>query len=243
MSRRLFTAAAALGAGALLLSACATGTAVDPGSNDPDAVEQGGAQEMDVDAAWLNGGSAIGVITWGSSSCVPTAEDVTVEADGTLAITMTDAATAETPCTMDMAPRATMVSLPDGVDATKDLDIVVTLGDAIGETDLDAATNIPADFEEFSPSAGWTDIDGVYVVLTWGSSTCVPVVMNSEVTGADEVTLEFQAAPADKPCTMDMAPRLNLADAPGVKDNGQTMLTITGDGEFATPVTVPILGS
>lgn len=241
MTRRIVAAMAALGTAALLLAGCATGTAVNPGSPDPEDVDQGGTVEIEVDAAWLDGGRAIAIITQGSSSCVPTASDVTLEADGTLAVTLVEPA-ADTPCTRDMAPRATLVALPEGVDPTKELEIAVTGEGYYGDTDLDGATNIDTKLGEGLPSAGWTDKDGVFVILTYGSGSCVPVVENTEVTAENAVAVTFVTPAADQVCTMDFVGRVVLADAPGVEANGNTQLTLSGGGDFGEPVTIPIYG-
>ena len=80
-------------------------------------------------------------------------------------------------------------------------------------------------------------------MLTWGSSSCAPVV--SEVSASDpkNVTVTF-ADQGDKPCTMDMAPRATLVSVGGldVDDSGTTITLSGADAQFATPVTVPVIG-
>ena len=48
----------------------------------------------------------------------------------------------------------------------------------VADTDLAGVPGLggPGSETDFEPSAGWTDQDGMFVLLTWGSSTCPPVV-------------------------------------------------------------------
>ena len=57
--------------------------------------------------------------------------------------------------------------------------------DLLDEIDVDAdpdATATPGSSTEYQPSAGWFD-DGGLVLLTWGSSSCAPVVESVEADG------------------------------------------------------------
>ena len=82
-----------------------------------------------IEAAWLDGGRMIGIVTEGSSTCVPTVGTAELENNGVLAVTF-DEPDAETPCTMDYVPRVSLVEVPDGVDPSKDLAISV-VGDGL----------------------------------------------------------------------------------------------------------------
>ncbi|GAA1919103.1 hypothetical protein GCM10009775_09580 [Microbacterium aoyamense] len=229
----------ALGAIALvaLLSGCATPAG---GSGGATPIESDSGSEIEVDAAWLDGGRMIGLVTQGSSTCIPTASDVTLS-DGSLEVTLEEPA-ADTPCTRDMVSRVTLVAVPEGVDPTQDLDIWVTGEGYYGETDLDGVEGLVAGGEtDYLPSAGWAGSDGEFLLLTWGSSTCVPVLENAEATGAAEVTLTFQTPPADQVCTMDMAPRGQVVFVDGPEDDEGVFAILTG-GEFAG-ARVPIVGS
>ncbi|MEZ5213694.1 MAG: hypothetical protein R2692_02225 [Microbacterium sp.] len=112
-----------------------------------------------------------------------------------------------------------------------------------GDTDLDGVAGLVAGgATDYAPSAGWVD-DDLIAVLTWGSSSCAPVV--SEVSASDpkNVTVTF-ADQDDKPCTMDMAPRATLVSVAGLgaDDDGTTITSSGADAQFATPVTVPVIG-
>ena len=233
---------ALIGAGALALAGCATSTS-GAGSSGASADPSASASQLEVEAGWLDGGRQIALVTWGSSGCVPTAMDATVQADGALAVTLDDGP-ADTACTADYTPRVTLVPVPEGVDPTKDLDLVVTDAHGTrGDTDLDGVAGLVAGgATDYAPSAGWVD-DDLIAVLTWGSSSCAPVV--SEVSASDpkNVTVTF-ADQDDKPCTMDMAPRATLVSVAGLgADDDGTTITLSGaDAQFATPVTVPVIG-
>lgn len=238
-SRRSLTLAALLGAGALLLAGCATGSTgpASGGSSAPTA-----STELELQAGWLDGGRQIALVTQGSSSCVPMVSDATLQADGTLAISLEDAP-ADQVCTADFAPRVSLAAAPEGVDATKALAIVVTdAHGARGEVELAGATGLVAPTEN-APSAGWVSADS-FALLTWGSSSCAPVVQDVAASAPTSVTVTFATPPADQMCTMDMAPRVALVSTAGltVDATGATVTLTGGDAQFATPVTVPIIG-
>lgn len=221
---------------ALAFTGCATTT---PGGA-PAGDQPGGVAgaEIDVDAAWLAGGSMIALVTWGSStpSCAPMLDDATVE-DGVLVVSLQENPEAVKGCDGDAPALATLVGLPDGVDPAQELEIRVTYGvDSWGETDLDAYDG--RDVAEYTPSAGVVD-DDLIAVLTWGSSSCAPVVASAEFDG--EATLvEFETPASDQVCTMDMAPRVTMVSGFNVGEAAE--VTLTGGAEFADPVTIPLAG-
>ncbi|MCR2813895.1 hypothetical protein [Microbacterium sp. zg.Y1084] len=249
MTLRLSPVLAGAGLAVLLagvLSACATADPASPASpGSPGTAAPGDVIETDVDATWLDGGRMIGIVTQGSSTCVPMADAATVTSDGVLEVTLVDPA-GDTPCTADMSPRVTVVGVPEGVDPSQDLEILVTGDDYGADLELDGIPGLaaPAGQTDYAPSAGWVD-DGAFVVLTWGSSSCAPVIESVEATAADAVTVTFAEPEADRMCTMDIAPRAALAYLDGgteVDDDAEVTLTLTGGGpEFAEPVTTTIL--
>lgn len=224
---RVVAVTAAITAG-LMLSACATPTGAAPEpSPPPPAPAQETTQASELDAAWLDAGRAIALVTYGSSTCVPTVDDVQGEGSS---VTVVISEREDGPCTMDYVPQATYVALPAGVDITGELTIVVT-GALEGATmldDEDDLTGIPGESTDYTPSAGWFDATG-FVVLTWGSSSCAPTVAAVEAAGDDALALTFADLPEDQVCTMDMAPRVAVAAAPeGFRDEDDVTLTFAG---------------
>ncbi|GAA3635293.1 hypothetical protein GCM10022200_18250 [Microbacterium awajiense] len=233
---RLRTLAAAAAASALLLLA---GCATSPGGGDattgPSPSDDPAAAELA--AAWLDSGRAVGLVTWGSSTCQPTA---IVEPEGqTLRVELVDDAQAA--CTRDYVPRATVLGVPEDVDATENLEIIVT-GDAYsGRVELDGLDPeyVVEGMTDYEPSAGWTDIDGMFVILTWGSSGCPPVLEDVTETAEAEITATFADPPADQVCTADMAPRGTVAYVDALSEDSDVELVLVGDGYDS--VRVPIL--
>lgn len=232
MTTRTTTAATSLLVlAALGLAGCATspGAGDTPGAPETDTAAPQGDAELD--AAWLDGGRAIGVVTYGSSSCQPVAGEATASGQ-TVTVEITEQGEA---CTRDYVPRASFVSLPEGVDPSQDVEIVIT-GAFAGDTDLDGIPGFvpPAAGEvaDMLPSAGWFD-DGGLVLLTYGSSSCPPVFDTVELTPAGEVRVVEAAAPADQVCTMDYAPRLSVLGVGEVSDDDRpgelVLVSATGD--------------
>ena len=122
LARRLLALPVALILAGGALAGCATPAASGPSASPS---TDGDSTEFEMDAAWLDDGRIIGLVTMGSSSCVPAAEEATLEADGSLSVTLVEP-DADTACTADMATRVTLVEVPEGVDPAEDLAITVT---------------------------------------------------------------------------------------------------------------------
>lgn len=240
--RPAITAASILSA-ALLLAGCAsspgdvaptsTGTT---GFAPPVATDDG----FETDAAWLDDGRMVAVVTWGSSTCIPRASADGVVADGqSLTVTLTEVSPSGA-CTADLVPRATPVTLPAGIDPTQDVELHVTLASSTSTIELDGNETLngtPGDPTIFEPSAAWFD-DASLVLLTWGSSSCPPVVEGLDVSG-NTGTVTF--ATPEGACTADMGPRATVIEF-GDLDEGAAegfVLTLVGDGLDGT---VPVLG-
>lgn len=245
MSRRSLSLAAGFGLALLtagVLTACASaggpGSGTSTTSPSASATADGGAGvETELEVAWLDNGRMIGLVTQGSSTCVPTAGDVAF-ADGVLEVELVDPPE-DTACTRDLVPRVTVVAVPEGVDPTQDLEVRLT-GAYTGDADLGGVDGLdPSGETDYLPSAGWTDEDGQFIVLSWGSSTCVPAVESVTAAGT-EVTVTFATPPADQVCTMDMAPRGTLVQVDGSLDDDSEVFAILTGGEFDN-VRIPIL--
>lgn len=238
LPRRILALPVALLVAGAALAGCASQAATAP-SSSPTAGDD--STEMEVDAAWLDDGRIIGLVTMGSSSCVPAADDATLEADGSLSVTLVEP-DADEVCTADFAPRVTLVEVPEGVDPAEDLAITVTGGGFTGTTELEGVESLAGGgMTDYLPSAGWTDTDGQFVLLTWGSSSCVPVIADVAASGPAEVSVTFETPPADQVCTMDMAPRATVVAVDGLEEDSNVELVLAGGPEFDN-VRIPIYG-
>lgn len=231
-SRLVLSASAALAA-ALLIVGCSSSPGSETPTSSPEPDGSGSTVPVDGDgmeAAWLDDGRLFALVSWGSSTCVPIVDEVS--ADGQkVTVSLVDAPAddeQEVPCTADLAPRASIGGLPEGVDPTKDVEFVVTLGELTEDVELDgnaALTGVPGESTDYAPSAGWFDDEGI-VLLTWGSSSCAPVVDDIEVQDGG-ATVTF--ATVEGACTMDMVPRATLLGVGDHDDDAPFTLTLVGD--------------
>lgn len=219
---------------ALLIAGCTSTPGADAPTSAPTTSPDASGDDVgDVEGTLLDDGRMFAVVTWGSSTCVPQVDEVSAEGQ-TVSVTLVEPAAegdGEKACTADMAARASVGALPEGVDPTKEITLQVTYGDVVDDVDLDgdpSFSGMPGSSTEYTPSAGWFD-DGSLVLLTWGSSSCPPVVENLEASGATGtatfVTDDTQV------CTMDMAPRATILEFGDdtVEDDAFT-LTLVGGG-------------
>ncbi len=225
--------AAALAASALLIAGCAGTTAPGAGKIDPPASEP-----VPVEAAWLDDGRVLAVVTWGSSTCVPSVGTAVAAGQH---ITVTFAEREFAACTMDYSPRASLVALPEGVDPKQNVSLTI-VDPGMPNTPLHVELRGQAHFgghggepTDYEPSAGRFGQDGV-VLLTWGSSGCPPIV--EDVTLNDSDLLVTFVTDTQRMCTADMAPRLTVLGFDGAKSD---TLTLTLNGDNFDTVTVPVI--
>lgn len=239
---RTLTASALLLVAGLALAGCASnpapgGAASEPAT--PEAETTTPVGESELAAAWLDDGRAIGVVAYGSSSCPPVAGEVT--ADGqTVTVDITDRGDA---CTRDNVARAAFVALPAGVDPAQDVEVVVTGGYSGTATLAGVAGLVPPAADaagDMVPSAGWFGAAGI-VMLTWGSSSCPPVIDGVEVAATGEVRVTEAEAPADQVCTMDYAPRLSVLEfaAPAGEPRPDRLVLVPATGDEQP---IPLIG-
>ena len=93
---------------AFTLGACATPPAATPDEGTVQSPAPGDVTDPQLGAAWLDGGKHIALVTYGSSSCVPVADTVTLEGD-TIKVEFVEPP-ADQMCTADFAPRADLAS-------------------------------------------------------------------------------------------------------------------------------------
>lgn len=222
----MLVAAALAATAAMGLSACAgspSGPAA-PSANTPTG------------AVWLDGGATIGLLTQGSSICAPVVAEAAGAGD---ALDVTLDPSPNDACTDDAVWRATLLATPAELDPTQDVSITV-------DGELEASVVLPAlgadapAREEYAPSAGWSTIPGALVVLSWGSSSCVPEADEVRAGEGGEAVVHFVEPPADRVCTMDMSPRATMVEVPG--DLADATTAVLSGAEF-DDVRVPILGS
>ncbi|HWS49670.1 MAG TPA: hypothetical protein VN241_01550 [Microbacterium sp.] len=227
-SSRVLGALSAFAVAALLMAGCTSSPGAEaPRSTDsPPPSSSGDDDANDIEATLLDDGRMFAVVTRGSSTCVPNVDSVEAEGQNVRVALVDGEAEA---CTADMAPRASIGALPEGVDPTQDMTLDVTYGDASDDVDLDgqpALSGTPGGSTEFQPSAGWFG-DGGLVLLTWGSSTCPPVVESIDGAGSSGTVI---FATEDGMCTMDMAPRATiLSFGDDVDEEGFTLTLQGGD--------------
>lgn len=184
---------------------------------------------FELDAAWLDAGRMAAVVTYGSSSCAPFADKIT--ADGQTVRVTLDEGDPHQPCTDDYTGRASSLPLPEGIDPTQDVELVITLGDVTGEVGLRgsaALTGTPGEPTDYEPSAGWLDGTAL-VLLTWGSSSCPPMPESFEASG-NSGTITF-VTDTERICTADMGPRLTLVDFGELDDGAKDDFTLTLVGD------------
>ena len=110
---RIFLAAfGALAVASVVLAGCATSSARSP--SESVLPEQSIEPDPDVGAAWLDSGRMVGLVTLGSSTCVPRLADEAQYTDDVLHVELA-APEADEPCTSDLVPRVTLVDVPKEV--------------------------------------------------------------------------------------------------------------------------------
>lgn len=230
---RLAAVLSSLAAIALLAAGCTSTPGAGTPTSSPAPSASAGDDTGDIEGVLLDDGRMFAVITWGSSGCVPQVDEVSAEGQ-TVTVTVVDLPDEngeEKVCTADYSPRASIGALPEGVDPTAEITLNVTYGDIVDDVDLDGNPDFagkPGSSTEYQPSAGWFD-DGSLVLLTWGSSSCAPVVESVEGSG-NAGTVTF-VTDAEQVCTMDMAPRATIIAFPDDDvDDDDFTLTLTGDG-------------
>src|SRR5688572_1168552 len=150
----------ALAVATLALAGCATPAGGSPSSEPTthNTVEP----DPDLGAAWLDSGRLVGLVTLGSSTCVPALADEAKYTDGVLRVEFASPE-ADQACTMDLVPRVTLVGVPADVDPAEDLEIEVTGDDYFGQVELPGVEGLDSSGEtDYQPSAGWATAEGQF---------------------------------------------------------------------------------
>ncbi|MCK8469042.1 hypothetical protein M0722_17735 [Microbacterium sp. KSW4-16] len=216
--------ASLIAAVALSAAACADFPGAETPSSTPKQETPDTSDDQQAAAAWVDEGRMFAILTWGSSTCVPLVESATAEGQ-TLTVDLVNAPEA-TACSADMAPRVSLGVVPGSIDAAKGVELIVREGEREDRFDLVAVSGTAPLGSETAlvPTAAWLD-DGLVVLVTWGSSTCVPVVESVEVAnGGATVTFSDE----DGPCTRDIVPRATLIAVDGTAAGEEFELTLVG---------------
>ncbi|MGP3533310.1 hypothetical protein ACTU3I_00825 [Microbacterium sp. RD1] len=220
---------------AALLAGCATGGPAGPVTPPPDGGSESPA-EVEVSAAWLDGGSMVAVLLEGSSTCVPLVDASEYE-EGVLAVSLIEP---DGPCTRDLVLRGVPVPLPAGVDPADALQVEVTGEGYAGTAELAGVPGLTpgGGLEGGQPSAGWATPDS-FALLTWGSSSCPPQLADAVVAAPGQIAATFADPPADRACTADFGPRVTVVT---VAEAGAAYeAVLSGDG--LESVRIPIAGT
>lgn len=220
--------------GALALAATLGGCATAPGAAPGPAPTSGATGDSAPRAAWLDA-SAL-VLQTAGEGCAPSIADLSV-GNQTIEVTLTRAV--EGDCA-DGAPstHGTYLGLPAGMDSSLPVTVEVRVDDGpVTEIEVPGLVDgelVPADrLPAHLPAVTWIG-DGELAVLTWGSSTCVPRGGSVASGQGDTVSLSLDE-PTDRPCTMDLVPRVTFVAAAGVPVFAP--FTLTGyEGENGDPV-------
>jgi hypothetical protein len=105
------------------------------------------------------------------------------------------------------------------------------------ETIAGVPDSINVDPESFEPGAAWIEKGETFAVVTWGSSSCVPVPI--EMTGEGEmVKIKFE--PSDQEvCTADMAATTHTFTVPEGMASTPTSVEISSE-EWPTATDLPL---
>ena len=114
-TRSLLAGLGALALVSLALAGCATPSGGTPSESATAAATPTIEPDPDLGAAWLDSGRLVGLVTLGSSTCVPTLADEASYADGVLHVEFATPE-ADQACTSDLVPRVTLVGVPADVD-------------------------------------------------------------------------------------------------------------------------------
>ena len=238
-NRIVLPALAAMAVASVALAGCATPSGAAPAGSP--STQQTIEPDPDLGAAWLDSGRLVGLVTLGSSTCVPALADEARLKDGVLHVELA-APEGDKPCTSDLVPRVTLVGVPEGVDPAEGLAIEVTGDDYFGLVELDGVDGLdPSGETDYEPSAGWATAEGQFVVLTWGSSSCIPVMEDVAATGPAQVTITYETPPGDQVCTMDMVPRAAVAAINDLEEDSDVELILTKGGFLG--LKLPIYGT
>lgn len=243
MNKRTLAFASLAAVSALVFVGCSAPGAAPQNTPAPTPTEtatEEPTQAPELGVAWVDGGNAFALRTYGSGSrnCYPNIGDVAV--NGSEITVRIDPLVADQMCTMDYRSQLSLIDAA-GVDAKSDVTVNVEFTD-LGET-FEAGV-LPA-IEVVSPapqgpSAGWFDQHTI-ALLTYGTGTveCWPIVKDVIARDTDTV-IEFELPTYAGACTADYAPQLHEVYIDDTTINSETAgnLVLNGAGFDNEPVLV-----
>lgn len=220
-----------------MLAGCATGAAssssTKPASTPTEAVPLHAFGPM---ANWIDSGRAIALAVPASKHCPVRLHDVT--ANGQQVKVELEVQRTDIGCERNEL-HGIYVPLPEGVATDRPVELSVTTDgeDPVGLA-VPALPKAVADADVQQPAATLLTTDQV-AILSWGSSSCVPRVDGPvQVEESNPARLRVAFAADDRPCTLDLAPRITVVAAEGlVAGSPVTLEHLNGSGD---PVTTTI---
>lgn len=167
-------------AAAVLIAGCASPTSggASPASTPQQtATDVPGPFSLEPMAQWIDGGSGVVVVTWGSGSCIPESTDGTAEGQE-IEATLT---TPTGPCSADLRSRGTYVGVPSDTDRTKQATLSVSVDGDVLELDV-APLTAPGEASTELPAAVWLP-NGEVAVMVWSTTRpSVSAIMSESAT-------------------------------------------------------------
>jgi hypothetical protein len=106
------------------------------------------------------------------------------------------------------------------------------------ETTAGVPESVEIDPNSTEASAVWIEKGETFAVVTWGSSSCVPVPIEMEAAG-DMVTIEFEPS-AEEMCTADMTATTHSFTVPEGMSSPPTSVGISAE-DWPTDQVLPLL--
>lgn len=214
MNTRLLALASLAAASALVLSGCSNAAAPQ---DTPTPTETDTASEApDLGVAWLAGGNAIALETFGSGSrdCYPNIGGFGV--NGNEITVRIDPLPADQICTMDYRAQLSLIDLEASIselNTKKDVVVKVEYSDAGKTFEAGVLPAITVDAaQKTAPSAGWID-QNLIALLTYGTGTvdCWPIFAGTTAPNAAQGVLDvaFESSTHTGACTADFRPQLH----------------------------------
>lgn len=233
---KLLALASAISLMALSLSACSSDQAEPSATPSPSDNTSDAQNTFDLEAAWLSGGDSIVLVTRGSSNCLPSVTEVSASGTSQLKVTLEPAAE-DLACLRDFVPQFNVIEAPSDLDRSAPITLKVEYLDAIATAELAAVSDYTSGTLELTDSAGWAS-DTSIVLVTYGSSSCVPMLESAARDAEGNVVVNFADLATEQACTADLAPRFTFIEGIESGKTDGVNLILNGDGYAGEKVPV-----